>query len=243
MLSFITSCAEIKVYTPSSKFTSPEAAGKLFAGNASIGLDRGTEGIVSLENDRTDNPLEMNNDNSQLMTSFDLGLMEKLDVFTKVTFGSPTLVGLKYQVYGEARENAGKGNTSVSITYAGGGSGESASGSSIFFDSDVNQYDLSHRANDFSIIVGHRFEEDTLTYVTLSRTSNIVNISLEADSAPLNGADFEISSVTNGLNLGLVRYWRKMYVNIEGAIQENEWSNTDKITYGLINISLGIKWD
>jgi hypothetical protein len=222
----------------------PESNGRLFSGTGTVGYEKTAEARIDLINDKTNNSLNLSNDVSQVTTSFEMGLFNRLDVFIKPTITTPTLTGLKFQLLGANRAEAAQGNTSLAFTLASGGSTQTSTGSSIFYEGDLNGYELSHNVTDVSIIFGHRFQADTLTYVSLNKTMHMVNITLESDSnAILDGESFTISNNSTGLNLGLVRYWNVFFLNLEGSVQEHEWSNTDKTTFANLNLNLGWKWN
>lgn len=239
----LSSCSQLRVYTPTSRFLTSETTGKLFSGTGSIGAESIVQSEISLENNEKDNPLKLSHNKNAFTSSFEMGLLERLDLYIKPSLTTPVLTGFKFQFYGQSRKEAKKGNTSVALTMASANSSEEVDDSSgIFFD-DIRGYSMGHNISDISIILGHRFKEDTLTYVSINKSMNTVNIDIKSNT-PLDGEKITMTNNVTGLNIGVVRYWEKYFLNLEGSVQENQWSkNSEKTTYANLNFNLGWTWN
>ena len=91
------SCAKIKINTPSTRYVSPEAQGKLFNGSFRLEQQMGTEGTLDFSGNRLDNPMEYRNNVTGIGFNIDIGLLEKLDLMIKSYDDAPGLTVLKYQ--------------------------------------------------------------------------------------------------------------------------------------------------
>jgi hypothetical protein len=241
------SCADIKVYTPSSRFISPESTGRTFGGGVQIENQGGSEITLDFDNDQLDNPGESRNDVSFVAVGLELGIIDRLDFFTKFNFNSPSLSGLKYQILGENRKDATVGNNSLAVTIgAGGSTQESTSSSSGFFSGgDINGSKIKHNVVDASIIFGRRIEESVLMYASYQISKHSVDIELESDdNVNLDGKSFQIESTTTGASLGVIRYFGSVfYMNMELSAQKTKWTNSDESTFAFANLNLGWKWN
>ena len=237
------SCSSITVYNPSSRFMTSESTGRTFAGAGSFGSNGGTQATISLENGKINNEVKLRNNVSPLTGAFEMGIIKQLDFFTKTNINSPSLTGLKYQIYGESRAKADEGNTSIAISIAAGGQSKEAQSNTIFFSSDIEKYSVHHNVTDFSIMGGHRFDKDILTYASIQYTRNTVKIELESTDMSLHGKNFIIENNTIGYSLGVVRYWKTYFLNAELSAQINRWSHSDQMTFAFVNLNMGWKWN
>ncbi len=247
MLAVLSSCAKIQVKTPASRFVSPEAQGKLFAGSIQAEQQTGLEGTLDLSGDRTDNPLELRNNVSDFATSLHLGLLDKLDFFVKGHANAPSVYNFKYQVLGSSRKDAQKGNhaLAISIGYGQSTSSQTEEDTSIFNNQDDEiEAELEHSLLDASIIYGYRPENDTLVYGSIQVSKQDVNFELDIDGNDnLNGKKFTLNTWAYGVSIGAIRYFEKYSINLESSLQRTDWNRNDPGTYGFIQASLAYKWD
>ena len=241
------SCAKIQINTPSSRFISPEANGKLFSGSVRGSTYKGTEGTVDFSEDKTDNPLELRNNVTGLGVDLSLGFIDRLDFLLRSSANAPSIYTLKYQILGAPRLEAKKGNQSLAVTfgYAQQEETQSESDTSVFNDSDDSiEADITQKLVDLSLIYGYRPSDDTLVYGSLQLTQHDVDFKItDSDSSSLTGEKFSINSATYGLALGATRYFNKFYSTLEVSAQRTNWSNNDPVTYGYLSFAFGFKWD
>tara|TARA_Y100000768_G_scaffold388962_1_gene389335 strand:+ start:763 stop:1542 length:780 start_codon:yes stop_codon:yes gene_type:complete len=242
------SCSKIKITTPASNFVSPEAQGKLLSGGVRLIQQAGTEGTVSFSNDSTENPLELRNNVTPLAGAADLGILEKLDLVVKGHSSAASVYMLKYQVLGDSRLEAQKGNQSLSF---GVGYGELEQGQRDDSDSIIEQSSdgveaaINESLLELSLIYGYRPQEDTLTYIGLHALRQNFDFELSSDSnATLDQEKFDIQTWAYGLSLGAVRYFSSnYYANLEISAQRTDYDNNDPTTFGFFTLAIGYNWD
>lgn len=245
-----TSCAKIKINTPSSRFISPEANGNLLDGSVRLSGSSGTEGTLDFDNNKTDNPLELRNNVTGLGFDIDLGVIDKLDFIIKGSAYAPTVYTLKYQILGDPRSTAQKGNQSLSVTagYGVNVEDQSESDTSIFNDSNDNtDAEIEQSLMEFSVIYGIRpqsLKRDGLFYASIQASKHDVNFEItKSDNPSLEGETFSLNTWGYGFSLGAIRYFEKYYSNIEISAQKTDWTNNNPMTYAFFSLAMGYKWD
>ena len=241
------SCAKIQVQTPSSRFVSPEAQGKLLSGVAKFEQQSGTEATLDFTNDAVNNPLQLRNDITNPALSIDIGLAEKVDFLIRGNGYAESLYTVKFQLLGDSRQTAAKGNKSLAVMfgYSNATSSQSESDTSIFnTTTDSISADINQTVADFSVIYGQRTEADVLVYSSVQITKYDLKFKLDATSgSALDGQSFTLDTLNYGAALGAIRYFEKYYLNLEISAQRSNWTNNDALTYAFANIALGYKWD
>jgi hypothetical protein len=246
----LSSCAKIQINTPSSRFISPEANGNLLDGSARLSGSSGTEGTLDFANDKTDNPLELRNNVTGLGFDLDIGVIENLDFIIKGSAYAPAVYTIKYQILGDPRSSAQKGNKSLAVTVGYGTQVESQSENDegIFDNSNDNiSADIEQSLMEFSIIYGVRpqsLKRDGLFYGSLQASKHDINFEItKSDNALLDGKSFTLNSWSYGASLGAIRYFEKYYTNIEISAQRTGWTNNNPMTYAFMSMAMGYKWD
>lgn len=241
-----TSCAKIQINSPSSRYITPEAQGKLFSGSVRLEQQAGIEGTVDFSNDETDNPLEQRNNVTPLASSIELGLIENVDFLIKGNYGAPEVYTFKFQVLGSPATNASAGNKSLAVTVGYGTRRDNQSESDTTLFDDINDNmtaDLDQSIMEASVIYGYRPTEDTIAYGSIQLTRQSVTFDLESDNSTLDGENFTIESTNLGASLGALRYFQKYYLNVELSAQKTGWTNNDSSTFAFVSMALGYKWD
>lgn len=242
---FLFSCSKIRVKTPSSRFISPEAQGKLFNGQARLEQQGGTEGTADFAGNRTDNPMELRNNASGPAVALDLGLLDQVDFIIKGNYNAATVYTVKYQIMGDSRMNAKKGNQSlaVSVGYGYETISETESDSDLFDNDNGTEAEIEQSIFETSLIYGYRPQDDTLIYTSVQATKQDLNFELTSDTAALNGEKFSLNTWAYGLSAGAIRYFDKYFLNLEVSAQSTDWNHNDAMTYAFLNLALGYKWD
>jgi hypothetical protein len=245
----ISSCAQIEVFTPSSRFLSPEATGKTHASRIQIHQIAGTTSTFNFDNDKLDNPLTLKNNKAALGLDFEMGIKSRIDIFTRVNSSSTPLLGAKFQILGDSRKDAKLGNNSLAISIAGGSLKSSMEEDNAMIggrtlQDDLDLVSIQQRVFDISLIFGRRVTQDVLIYSSLQATKNDIEVHLSSKENPnLDDKNFKLSTTTYGVALGAIRYWRVFFINSEISVQSLEWDNNDKSEFLYGAISMGWKWN
>lgn len=250
--SILTSCSHsIKVRTPSSRFISPEAGGRLFASEVSGFYAAGTRAKVNLKNEKVDDPLVLDNDTAlfdSIGLNASIGLHEKFDLVMSAGGNhTPTLFGIKYQLIGKKRKDAKKGDQSLAITIMNGTSGqtqESGEDLELTPQDDDTKVELDRDVMDYSIIYGKRLSDTGLAYAGLSYTSYKFKGTLDSQSSELNNKVLKNSGEIIGAHIGYISYVNKILsLKIETSAQQVNWDYTKAKTFGYISGGMAFYWD
>lgn len=252
LIILITSCSHtIKVRTPSTRFISPEVGGKLFASEVSGYYAGGTEASVNLKNEKTTDPLILDN-KTDLFNSIginaNIGLHEKFDfIMTSAGRNTPILYGIKYQLIGKRRVESKKGDQSLAITIMGGNAGqtqESGDDLELTPQDDDTTVELDRDSTDYSLIYGKRIKDTLLAYTGISYTKTKISGVLDSQSVNLDGKSINYTAETLGAHMGLISYVSKVVsLKLEVSGQQINWTHTDPETFGYISGGMAFYWD
>lgn len=245
---FVTSCAQIvKVHTPAASFMTAETSGKSLGGKFLIAAQSGTEGTLVLESDEIENPLELRSNVTPINLGLDLGVIEKVDFFLRSPMHEgPSQIGAKFQLFGDARAKAKKGNHSFAIAFSGG-SAESTEISDDFLDGDSDsdfEADTVQGIYETSLLYSYRTEEDTLVYTGLRISKNELKVDVnKASDEEIEGKSVDYQSTSVTANVGIMRYFPNMFTSLEASVQQTNWTNNDPTSFVLIAGALGWHWE
>ena len=159
------STGPVNIALSMNRLDSPEANGKLFAGRVHGGHRSEHKitltpdyGIFLINSSKPDI-----NSVSQWGMGGGLGLLDRLDGDVKLEADTPAIVQLKYQLFGATRREAPKSGFSAAVTAGYGHESQGASGET-FLGTQRGTYSLKGSLYDFSLILGYRFNEETLLY-------------------------------------------------------------------------------
>jgi hypothetical protein len=242
-----TSCSHrIKVHTPSARFMSPEASGKTLGGEFQIMQQSGTEGVIYVNNNEIDNPMQLSNTASPISMSLNVGIMEKFDVLYYNYSKSATMLGLKYQILGKSRREAQAGNQSLAVTVGVGGQNETTrSESEDLFSSDIDikETEVTRSLSDLSLIYGYRLHKTVLAYSSFHVTRHTLEAKITSNDTNLNGKTIDQATTNYGLALGLALYSGDAFkLNLEASAQRTDWTKNDPTTFGFFSAALGWIW-
>lgn len=245
VLTLLQSCSQIKIKTPSARFTSPEANGRLFSGKIQIQQTGGTEAIVDLSNDKLDNSLYLKNTASPIEITGEFGILKNLDLFIKPHKDSATLTGLKLQFIGPNYKEAKAGDHSMAFTIAGGKETRSDSDDDSFLLDDSNtDVEIEQTVFDTALIYGYRLDNTSLAYISINATKYDLVLNFNNDSnATLNNKEKDLATWAYGTAFGAVRYFDQLYLNLEVNAQNTNWDDNESTTFVFLNMSLGWRWD
>ena len=245
----LVSCATqvAKVHTPAAMFMSAEASGKSFDGRFLITAQSGTEGRLTLMADEIENAMELSNTVTPLGLGLDLGLFEIVDIYARASsHESPAVLGLKFQLMGDPRSKANKGNHSIAVAF---GTGSSYSSEEDFelaeLNEDVDLKDGTHQAiYEAALLYSFRNAKETVLYSNLRIAKHSLQMEIDDQDHPaIDGKELNYQSTTITLSGGITRYFSKAFASLEISAQHSKWTNNDPTTFGLIGGALGWYWD
>ena len=251
-LTFITSCStRIGVRTPSAQFISPESTGKGLAGEIDIFGALGPKANVEFSGDRVDNPLDTTDGDIPIKSILGLGAtigaVPRLDVIA-VSPGSkhPNLYGLKYQILGDPRVSASKGNHSLAIVgLIGGGKRIDLNDEAVEItpQNDEIEVELSTTASRASLIYGYRRGEKSLLYTGVTYSTLKFSGKLETENMTLDGQRISYSSSAVGANIGAMFEVGKVFsLKIEASHQKVNWQRTDSKSFNAVSVGTSFRW-
>lgn len=240
LLSLTLSACSIMAKVPVTRLESPETTGKekgSITGEGTLGYQGRAN--VELTPSYTTTPPSLTNPiivspDHRLIGNASAGLADSFDI----TLALPLRLGAKFQLFGEPRTRADKGNFSVAIALGLSGSKEEETGSSIY-SSTQKRFSLSESRYDFALILGYRFSKEVLLYGGPFSVLDdlIVQYSDPATAAPLTTRG-RIKS--NGYSLGLqARFDTKLFMRIEGTRMKTELG-TARSTQNTYGAALGV---
>jgi len=235
-----TSCAEVRLHTPSARYMSPETSGKELAIGGQYFQQSGTEITIDTSEGELDK-VQLRNNVSPMALNVYLGLKEFLDVFIYNYADSASLLGVKYQIFGDSRKKAKAGNKSLAVTFGGGSQSISTKSDRLFSD-DVDKTELDQSLIDASIIYGQRLTDNLLVYTSFQISNHSADIKLESTDPDLDGESETYETTNYGASLGATLYTknRGFHITAEASAQHVNWTNSDAKTFAFISGALGL---
>lgn len=252
-LFLLSACSHrIKVRTPSTRFISPEAQSDSLDGEFSVYYAAGSRAELDLKNGQPDNPLNVYNEPKSIIfdsvgLSGDIGIIKSLDLLI-LSNGkdTPTLIGIKYQLFGKTRKEAKKGDHSVAISYAGGNSSKSDKDGEdleLTAQDEDSKVELDLESTDLSLIYGYRFSNTQLVYTGMSYTTSKFSGILESQNVNLNNQKVKYNAFITGAHLGYFSYLSKnASFKAELSGQKIKWTNTKEKQFAYFSMGFGIHW-
>jgi hypothetical protein len=240
-LCFLFSCAEVRLKTPSARFMSPETSGKEMAIGGQYFQQSGTEAKVELQANELDK-VELRNHISPMALNIYLGLKENIDVFLYNYMDSASLLGVKYQIFGQSRKKAKAGDKSLAVTLGGGSQSRTTTESNIFSD-EVDKTELEQTLIDASIIYGQRVTDQLLVYTSFQISNHTADLTIKSNDDPALDGQSELYETTNyGLSLGAKLYNKNkgFHISAEASAQRVDWTYTDPKTFAFISGAIGL---
>ena len=251
-LIFITSCStRIGVRTPSAQFISPESTGKGLAGEIDIFGALGPKASVDFRGDRVDNPLRTTEGDIAsegiLGLGATVGAIPRLDIIA-VSPGSkhPNLYGLKYQVLGDPRASASKGNHSLAIVgLIGGGKRTDLNDEAVEITpmDDEVEVELSTTATRASLVYGYRRGKNSLLYTGVTYSTLKFSGKLDSENMALDGQRISYSSSAVGANIGvMIEVGKLLSLKVEASHQKVNWQRTDSNSFNAVSVGTSFRW-
>jgi len=213
------SCAtEPRIQTLASQYITSETQGESFKKEFLITSANAASLNFDIDEDSSEANYSLSENNSQLSALFNIGLLEKLDFYTRVQIFSPIMYGLKIQLLGRAQTRAEYQGTSLSVFMSAGRNryideSENNLGQSNNGDYEFNR---SHTITEYGLAYGYRLYSDILTYTRLSFQNESItgDINFE-DNTTLDGERINVSGAHTHYVAGLTWYTEKLNIGSE----------------------------
>jgi hypothetical protein len=252
ILLILSSCGStIGVRSPLNSFISPEAAGETFKGEVNGFLSIASKNNIELDDSSGTIKKTVSQDNEVEDTiglNGTMGIIERLDVVV-ISPGSktPTLLGLKYQVIGQGRTKAVKGNHSLSIVALLGNQESTQENDDAveFVATDEEATgDMQIESTDIRLIYGYRFENRKMVYGGLSSVKINYDVELSSDNLAFDNREISGAASAIGAHLGMAFYAKEAFnLKVEAAGQKIKWDDHKEVTIGTVIASLGLFWN
>lgn len=247
LLFILTSCASY-IHTPQNRMISPEAQGKTFSGSIDLRLATTKQDRWSFTDNNPNKPFDGEAEVYKISGMIDLGLVNRLD-FVYLDYLSGTTVGIygmKIQLLGKTRDEAKKGNFSLSL-FGGYGANKDSTND----DGDASQnwasnieklsYRIEH--HDVGIIMGYRWADQLLQYVNAYYFHEKARGKVTTDGNILDEAKFK--STQNGMiySTGAIQdLGANWFLKFDFSHMTSKWSSTRGSTSNAFNGGIGVHW-
>jgi hypothetical protein len=241
----LSSCAGY-IRTQATKMISPETQGAFAAGAIDLRLESQNRDRLSFINDRTDNPVNPEDAIYSLALLAELGIFKRLDIYFQPHTLSASHYGAKYQLVGDPRKNAKKGNFSISLLSGiGSGSSEIRSNSDLeeLFNENIEKFQVDYSHKEFGLIIGHRWAEKVLHYANMIYQENRITGDVTKTTGPLS-TPTNFSYRNDGViySTGFIFYFSRAQFKIDYSHLVSDWSRSRKDTINTLNSSIGFNW-
>lgn len=252
----LTSCAQYRLQSISSTGYSPEAAGKVLAGSIGVGMERAsayefkTEDLKSnITNTRVKAGGITSGVNMSLALGFELGVWDRIDLINMAPIdyaGSMlSIVGVKFQVFGETMQKASKGNNSVSVLLGKGGNKKEEDDSKFKDDenSNSNSYVNADRERfDYHLSYGHRHKDNQLVYLNLNISKESFDGNVVSDDSSIDGNSVSDEVLVRGISLGNIFYRDSKSILVEMNRRDFEFKKSDSQVFYGAQVKVSYHW-
>jgi hypothetical protein len=237
---FMASGCSLNTFLPANRFDYPETYGKWLWGRTKVSY-QGTTRVELVPNytaipPSVTQPKLVSDDTilNEMSISGDGGIIKNLDLFLKLPMTSaPSLLGVKYQIWGHSYEDRKKGDFAGAVTLGGG-----------FNRHDVNLESDGVPANvkdqtwalDLGFVGGYRFTQDLMLYggpffANYNTTGTI--------SQPGRTYDFTGTGTQLGFNTGVFySFQHGLGAALEFVIVDLKWSYAQSLTKNYIGATV-----
>lgn len=236
----LASSCGINTHLPASRLESPETHGRSLA----AGVDFGVQGSNSLSLTPGYDTTPVNTDMPSYSRTFadmtlgaDMGLAERFDIGIETAFDSPLQLKGKFQLIGDPQVKARKGNLSLAVTAAIGGSTQNERSTGLFDDL-VDAYEMRHSMADGSVIAGYRFADAVLVFGGPFVQKHWIDGWQVMDDGP--EVPFELEAHQYGVNVGVSFMLSKTYQLMFEAVVVESHANDAHIRSGFLGGHLAL---
>jgi len=240
VLATLIGCAtnNIDYRMPASRFQTPEVTGgALFQMDlqARANLNYGSSNRVATSNILQDTLQDEDEEllirsSSQIGLKLDFSVLDRLDMYWTIVWGSPAVGGFKWQFLGETEREYSKGwKGSVAL---GWGSSKSDPAIFNFLNSDDEYLSSSEMSvYDLSLQFGYRFNPRLLLYLNGFYNPYKTDVKLEApDDASYDDIEQTLETDSYGVLIGIQYYFvsKRSFVNLELGGSQGTIENMDE---------------
>jgi hypothetical protein len=224
---------------------SPEANGKTFGGSVEARMQSYQNSRLNFENEQVGNNVERTNASQTPGFYGDLGIVRKADIFLLTTSNSaPTLLGAKYQLLGETRNKAEKGNFSLSLTTAvGSGSADVGRNDLDSVSGNVKRLKTNTNHLEGGVVFGYRLAKQFLTYGNVYYIDENIDGEVTTTTEALKYSSFDYQQKSLLYSLGLMYLVSSLQIKLDVSHLVSDWSKTAGTqTTNSVNGAIGFNW-
>ncbi|MFP5386935.1 MAG: hypothetical protein ACLGHN_12700 [Bacteriovoracia bacterium] len=227
-LFFVSSCAT-KYIIPGNRFITPESQGGIFQGQLELQQTGATLATIDTSSGTVNEGVRYK---EVARTGFLLSgsLFNQFDLVWSHTGSSNSMIGGKFQFFGDPRSGKGAGHKAALALLMGGNEHESE-------EEDV-EFELTSR--EYLILYGFRISENIFPYTSFSYAT--YNFRGKITSGSLNGLRPEFVSDSRALNIGTEFSIESFFAKIEFTYQRLATSDTKESERKLMGLSMGFSW-
>lgn len=230
----------INTHLPAGRMETPETYGRALA----FGMDLGVQGSnsLSLTSDYTTTPVDtetpsFSRTGADVKFGADVGLAERFDLGVEAAWDSPYQLEGKYQLLGDPRGKARKGNSSLAVTAAVGSHAQSGSSTGLFGNS-YDAYEMTAYMADGAVIAGHRVADNVLVFGGPFVQKYWISGSQILDDGP--EVEYDLDAHQYGVNLGVgFRLGRQFELMVEAVLTESR-ANDAQVRSGFLGAHLAV---
>lgn len=243
----ILSACSTYLKTTGPRMLSPESHGGLGHGAIDLARLQGSKQYqMDFRQNSTKVPMHDDSVTYGLSLSGEVGFFKYLDVYIMPSLTmSPTLFGVKYQLMGDTRQSAKKGNFSLSLTAAYGGTGEErkdADTDSDIFDGGVDKIEYGMDQGEWGIIAGYRWTDWLLHYANYHVYGQNVSGKVTNNAGTLVDENFNYQNRGSIASTGVIFYHKKLQIKADYTHLITDWNYNKKDSANILNAAIGFNW-
>lgn len=224
---------------------SPEAQGELGKGQVELRLEAQKRDNLDFKDDTVDNSIDRADTIYAVAPVGEIGLFNIMDIYIQPHTRAPTVLGLKFQLLGKQRKEAGKGNFSTSLLVGyGSNSQESAASDDLsdFFSGNVDRIQMDTQHEEVGLIFGYRWSEKFLHYANFVYQKDRIEGKVTTDSGTLDDTDFKYNHDGMIYSTGFILYFGSAQWKVDYSYATSDWSKTQLQTVNSVSTAIGFNW-
>lgn len=239
----LASCST-NVRTLGSRMISPESQGELGKGAIDARIQGNMNSKLNFANDKTNNHLERGVPTYALGLGGYVGILRKLDVYAIAPLNDAAgVLGLKYQLLGDTKKEAKKGNFSVSVAAGfGNNSSEATSGDLTYNGDNVKKLSTDRDTVEGGLIAGYRWTDNILNYVNAYYVNQHVSGKVTTDSGVLVSAPYHYNQNGQIYSTGFIFYNNRLQLKVDFSHMVSSWAQTGSHSASTVNGGIGLSW-